>query len=1081
MITAELLAVLDPLSFRQRLSHVAVWARTAANRAEVTAELRAGGPYERRLALVAAITTGDEAGIRAACGDETPAIRGEAFRAALRAGLDVWHEDLPAADRRRIYHALRLVEAPGVADELITRVAAAHGDAEAAMLLTACGPDVVRRSLPVLEHAVNLSALARRHPGPFLERVTDRLDQAPTADVRDRIWTLVADALLHCDPAGVLDLLERFGPEDRLPGRIRGYGRIAAVDPARLAHLIAAPGRAAWTARNPLPRAVLRRLAVLPAAGLAPIAVRLRDRPWQFTLLLKNLPPARRGELYDAAGLSAVDVPSTDLIEVLPHAVRIREATRVLTLPQVRDHETMALAWSGFLAWPQASAAASARLRSGAAVERAQAWTVLISAARRSRDPQAVAEVLSGLPRLRNEQDPVRFAALSALAGAAHLLRPLGAGALTRVVTDAVEARDTHQAVMNALSALATETLRLHVDVPELREWALLTIDLTTTTAKVPALRRFGPQLRRGQETMVFDRLRGWVTAAFDRGDVRPLFALTRALGKRARLVPELQELLGRATEPPQVQSVAREAIALWLDDPRERPHRVETLLAADPSTVTIDTVWNTIDGNRTDLLDRVLDAPPRGRFVGDEGHWLPRESRPERWLPRQQARYAELLRRDVDDTGLTAGQRAHALATAARIPVAGRDMLLRYVDSPDVVLAETALAELVWTDNPAGALVTLLARAGDDRARVALYAAGRSAADVPPSRLTALLVPLLTATEGVKVTSRKEVARLLGQYGEPAVMAVLRDAWADPSAHRDVRAAIVSAARQRLAVTASWTILSGAADGSREERRAVLGADPWRIAERHRERFASLIAAACRSEDRELRREALARLPLWASWTTEVGALALESLTDLDEPPVAAGELLRVLDGADLRTVLLRLADLDAADERPGDAGSDRPAYRRLNLILTLTADRARLPRTVDWSVEIAAARELAARPGLLRPAAGMLLHLGWLSHLDEVADRCAGQPVLAAGLAGTVRDVAGDRDHDVPAEVLATAGRMATRGDLAGGLFATALAERGGTHGWAGPWRSLLLTLRAHPDAAVRGTAYDVDMTLR
>ncbi|HWS36892.1 MAG TPA: hypothetical protein VN408_29645, partial [Actinoplanes sp.] len=309
MITTELLTVLDPLPFRDRLSRVASWARTAVNRAEVCAGLRAGGSYERRLALVAAITTGDGTGIRAALGDESAEIRAEAYRAALRAGLDVWRPDLPAGDRRRIYHALRLVTAPGVADGLIPRVRTAHGDAEAAMVLPACGADVVRRLLPDLEHAVNLSALARRHPGPVLERAATRLAEAPTADVRDRIWTLVADAVLHCAPADVLDLLEHLGPEDRLPGRIRGYGRLAAHDPVRVARLLAAPYRGAWLAGTVLPKAVSRRLAGLPTAELAPIAARYRNSPWRLAALLKVLPPARRGELYETTGPSAADVP----------------------------------------------------------------------------------------------------------------------------------------------------------------------------------------------------------------------------------------------------------------------------------------------------------------------------------------------------------------------------------------------------------------------------------------------------------------------------------------------------------------------------------------------------------------------------------------------------------------------------------------------------------------------------------------------------------------------------------------------------------------------------------------------------
>ena len=169
--------------------------------------------------------------------------------------------------------------------------------------------------------------------------------------------------------------------------------------------------------------------------------------------------------------------------------------------------------WSAYLAWPEASAALEVALRSGDADERAHGYTLLVEAARRSRDPQAVAEVIVRLGRLRNEQDPVRAAALTALATVAPLLTAETAAGLTQLTTDAVDARDASAATTTALSTLAADVLQHHVAAPQLRDWALLTIDLVSTGANVPVLRRFDTVLRRGQEELVFDRLCGWVTA----------------------------------------------------------------------------------------------------------------------------------------------------------------------------------------------------------------------------------------------------------------------------------------------------------------------------------------------------------------------------------------------------------------------------------------------------------------------------------------------------------------------------------------------------------------------------------------
>jgi hypothetical protein len=92
--------------------------------------------------------------------------------------------------------------------------------------------------------------------------------------------------------------------------------------------------------------------------------------------------------------------------------------------------------------------------------------------------------------------------------------------------------------------------------------------------------------------------------------------------------------MLRRATGPRTSAWVAEEAVRLWLDDPRSRGDRVAEALAIDPTTVTIPVVWETICASRTDLLDRVFDRRPRGRFVEAGVRWVPGPPRHAgRWL----------------------------------------------------------------------------------------------------------------------------------------------------------------------------------------------------------------------------------------------------------------------------------------------------------------------------------------------------------------------------------------------------------------------------------------------------------------
>ncbi|MFC7533321.1 hypothetical protein [Actinoplanes sp. GCM10030250] len=1079
MITAtrELLAVLDPLPHRQRLRHVAAWARTAADRAEVCADLREHGPYERHLALIAAMTSRDTEGIAAASRDPLPALRAVALDAALRAGILTTH-DLSAADRRRLYRRVRRLRRPAVADALIRDVLASHGPGEAAAVLPACGAETVRALLPGLEHQVNLAALAHRHAGLVHEWVRDVL-AATEPDRRSWIWHRAAPAVLSGDPAAALDLLELYAPEDSLPGSLTAYGKIAAHSPDRVARLLTAPRRVAWLRGLALPPALLRRLAVLSTAALVPLARTIRDR--HLPALLAALPPSRRAELHDAAfaGVdTSVRIPPAELMDVLPREVRIREAARVLTLPRIREQEPQAEYWSGYLAWPDAVAALESAIRSGDAGDRARGYGLLVLAAVRSRDPEPVAEVIGRLLRLGNEQDPVRMSALRPLAGAARLLTPAVAGHLATIVTDVTEARDTSAGTTNALARLAAGVLRHHVDEPELLAWALSTIDRVSTSASMPVLHRFDG-LRRGQEAMVFARLRPWIEATMSRGSCGPLFAVTRALGRRARNLPELRGLLRRAFEPRVSETDARTAITLWLDDRRGRDDRVAEVLAADPTAVAIPVVWETISARRTDLLDVALARRPRGRFVPAGVRWVPGTiTHAERWLPRQQNRMAGLLSLVAEDTEQPVWQRAAAIKAVARIPVAGWEVVLRYADSAEVVLAEAALGALIRTERPDEALPVLLAHVGDDRARVALYAAGRAVAHIPPSRLVASIGPILS-TSGAKVTSRKEAVRLLARYGPPEVMETLLAAYRVPDQHRDVRAAIVSAARQHLDSAVSWTIVEAAAGGSREELRAVLVADPRRIAEPHRARYAALIAAACRAPDREIRRAAFQSLPGWAPWSADVTALIVDRFTDLGESldGVRTGGLMAAAGSGWLHEAFERLAARDAADDLPGRPGDDRPARRRIEALA-----RAALagPRGEARARLIPEFRGLADQPGYRSVAVITLIGLGRLDDLDTIADLCDGRPVLALRAA----QHAGGRLRQLP-ELIGVdflhpvASRLTARGDLAGGLLAVELTRLGATFGWGEPWRGMLLGLRDHPDPDVRDEAYAVDMT--
>jgi hypothetical protein len=1103
-VGAALLAAADPLPYPRRMALFAARARAAAASGELPqllAQLLGGDAYSREVGLFIAVVAGDLEHIEAMTQAPEWRLRYLALAAWLRsrqvpsdAVAQVLH-DAPIQLRWQVYRLVRARGHSTLADELVDQVRARFGDREAARLLPGCSTETVARLLPELGHAVgNWATLARRHPEAALDDAARQL-AGLTAPARLVWWsrrgpgTIAVGALA---PERVLDLVERFAPPTFLPGRLRSYGVLAAAQPQRVLALLADPARAAWLTRIKLPQALLDRFGRLAPEALEGLARRLRVQEVRLAALLAAVPPRHRGRLYEA---SMVDFDRSQalltgvMLQVLPRRHRAVEAARILQLGQTRDDDNLRLWYTSFLPWDEARATLIMAMRRADADDRAIGYELLLACAGRSGDPAAVSEALGLLGRLRNEQDPVRSRVLAAVSQVPPgLLQPDVAPVLAQLVTDAVQARDSSGQTLDALSALAVTVLRHHIDSPPLLQWSLRTLERLSDNERIPMMGRLDTLLRHGQEREAFAAVRPWIEAGIRRGKFQPLFTIAHALHKRAWNLPDLQDMLGQGIRKGRTSAVVRQATYLWLADPATRGARVEQVLLEDSSTVTLSEVWHAMCIRRTDLLDLVLTGtPPAGRFLTAGVRWVPTYAPGvRRWLPRQQKSYVDLLARVVADPGTVTHTRAAALASGAKVPGHGWALVHRYLDSANVNLAEAALGALPWTDRPEQALPILLAHADDDRARVATYAAGRAARFVPPGQLLPTLAEYALARG--KVTSRKEAMRLLAHLAVPGAVTVLQQAWRQEGQHRDVRAAVVSAARLRLEDDDAWAILRDAATGGREDIQAVLAADAFEVAERHRRAYAQMVVEACRSHDPQVAREAWQKFPGWAQWLPDPAAGVIARLTDLDDRIVwraVAPAVVALVDAGlgdpILADALVELARLDAADPTSGDQERDRPARRRLDgLVHEVVAWAAHTAPTRDRQTLRAAGRGLAEHLDFTPQAAVLLLHGAEIAYADltEICGMLADRPAAAAQLATQLTNrLLVDQTTQVT-HLLAVAEQLRDRGDLAGGLFATSVAACGQRYGWSTEWRVLAAQLRRHPVADVRDAALNLTM---
>ncbi|MDH6578226.1 hypothetical protein [Kitasatospora sp. MAP5-34] len=1080
LITDRLLAAVEPLPHSLRLREVA---RTAAALASsdllaLLAELDGRGPYERRLAALAALAGRQARHLIDRIDDPDPVVRRYAHRAIGE--LPFPGDDLeftmltaPKAVRDELARAILQAGRTAVAERLVPVIRRRWGAAEAARLLPVCSAEIVVAELPMLAHAITFStSLGRRHPGAVLDEAERQLADLPYG-LRQAFWERHALGLAAAatrEPARALELLERH-PVRTFPGPLRDrLADLAAVSAERTVRLLLAIDRHRHD--PPLRADLARRLVAARPDGLAALAHRHHK---DHLALLRQMPPARRAAFYDeVAALPGLYRYwySVDVLTVLPAKERhVRARARLAA----DSHDVVPVA---LLPVAEARPRLLAETRAADAWDRGWAWAQLVRQAELSWEAGALPEALELLTRLRNEQDQVRREALDAVAAVPpSLFDDASAGLLERLTDDALAARDCSAGTRAALVRLAGAVLGEHAggSARELVAWAVRTVERTNGA---------GLNLPPRRERAAVDELRGALERSARSRDAALLLAVAETLGARARRAPALAELLERLLHSGG-DSAAERAIAQLLRDPATSPEHVARLLVLRPSAVTLAPVRAVLTRVRTDLLGPLLTTP---LSAADLAH-------ADRWTPVQQHAAIEQLARTVGDPTRALDERVADLRAAARIPVHGEDLLRRYANSAEIVLAEAALAALPWTERPAGALPELLSHAADDRARVALYAAGRAARFAPSGELS-LGLRRIALDPGAKVTSRKQAIRLAAEHLVLAeAAALLREAYTAPGQHQDVRAAVLATISERIADLPLWDVLTDAADGPPALRTMLVQhLRAHEVPIEHRPAFAGLMARLAIDDDLLVAAPARGQLVSWGRYAPEAVRALTPLVTDLAERDrwdgaarvltgVALSDAVHPLGGCApgsvLADALTTLIETVHAGE-PALPGRDQPARRRI-AALTGSFWSPDAPSEAFQATQREIASLLLTEPTLLPEATGRLVTaLDWEApdlgeRLAELAVLVAERPALAVSTAESLRRYGSGR-REAPEHALAAARRLAAGDGLAPGLFAVVLTTAGAQLGWPTAWREVLHTLRRHPRPDVRDAALAV-----
>lgn len=1097
-----LLSELDSFGHGARMRRAATLGRDARGQPALSAlmtELLAGDAYEANLALQMARGAREGDLIQRALTHPSASIRGHAASLAGTFVLEdaALEEVLPRLApfaRRRILQGVARAHRSPLALRLLPGVLARHGAHEAALLLSSVGAEAVRRLLPELEHAVsNWRTLALRYPDEVLDFLRSRLAQLPER-ARGAFFARFHAPLVHLTlhrAEATLALARDFASPEALPRFVtEASRRLTRHHPEPFTQLLLRPSWRATLLSQGLPSGMLRATSALPQASRLALARALAEAPAHLTPFLDSLPPSERAALFTHAFAETPPRLLPDaLLAVLPHATRDAEAARQLELREVKEDRDRQLELQALRTIEHAREPLLKAAFASKAEHRAQALVLLVKSTGLSR--RGLTETLASLARLKNEQDPVRSEVLSALARVPPtLFAPEHLPALQAQVTFVVEARDTSYGTRWAVQELAFRLLRLHAATPEhpLFRFALETLKQLAGQSGSLSLPPLEHSLPRGAEHHLVAALLPMIRAANARESPALIFSLTGALGRRAWNVEMLQALLEPLTTSTP-DTIAQQAIHLWLAAPRTRDTRVRKLLDRDESTLTLAPLHEHLHLRRQEWLDpfihgRVL----RGRFsTGKTGWVFPASTGFHRWLPRQQRTLSELLWRIVRDTARNAWERTSTIQRLARMPVTTADDLSPLLESPEVPIVEAALGALAWVDVPESGLPRLLERVDGELARVAMYAVERVARRSAPEAFSHVLDGLLSR-EKLKVTVHKEALRLLATFRSPRSMALLRQQWERPSLHRDVRIAVGHAARRLLDEPAAWELLDAMARSPDEYVAAsLLDQAPTQLPLEQRPRYTTLLLQVSRHPELSIRQRTFTTLPVWSpGMEAPIAREAARRVLDLvagAEWREALGALVAVApEEQALGEVLACASGLLSAPPTP-DATPERdvPARQRLRALCDALlgwprAVRVRLrPRLDDVA-------RLLSREASLWPqgAALRLAGLEWTAApraaevLLALEAETREEPLFAPALAAAVGSALAPLGAEWTPETL-----LELSDAVASGLplvAVTLVALAGERLHWREDAARRLRTLRQHPRPAVRAAAYTV-----
>lgn len=1105
----SLLKELDSLGHSDRIRIVAMLGRKhmkSAEYPEMLASLLEGGVYEAQLAIIGAIATQNTNIIVSALKHPMATIRHQAAGLLAKVASDIEIErelpDLSQECRRKLLRSISFVNRQELAERLLPVVYARWGAAEASILLPACHQETVSKWLTDIGYAVgNWGKLASRHLDVAAAYFRTALEGTPPRE-KGLVWWRFAsaiEALCKGKPDLVLECAMNHGPMGVIHPELRKHlGTLVRVSPDVVYSLLTRQESRSGLLSHGVPEGILKRKKYLSMDQWIEIAKLLADTPVHLAKLLDSIAPSSRKVIFEAVyeeDKRQERIFPERLLQQLPHIVRDQEATRMLGLREIYDNRENTIRITACRSIHHSREPLEQAAYASNADERAMALVQLIKSTALSR--KGMDETLVFLGRIKNDQDPVRCAVMTELAGTpASMFTDENVEGLTVLVDSVMEARDTSYATRSATQALAFVIMRFNAGNPGsgIFKFALSTIVKLAKQSGQLTLPSLQDNFPRGIEERLFEEIYPLAAASNRREEYNLLFSLANSFGKRGYGISKLQSLL-REAEKAKIAATSARAARYWLASPATRDERVRELLTLDKSFITIYEVFRHIHLKRQEWLDPFISgAAIKGKFLtGKTIYMVPAADGFGRWLPRQQESFRSLMERVASDAKRSLQERSTAIKVMAAMPEFSTDMLAKFLEDENIVIVEAALYAHSLLEEPEKVLLVLMANLDGDRARVAMYSIPRCIRRVNPVVLASVLKELLDRDK-LKITVRKEAIRLLGAYRSSDSIAVLMNEIEKPNAHKDVIIAIGHAARQLLDDERAWEILSRMASSSQSDiAKSILFQQPNELPAAYRSRYLELIIKIAGHSDPDTGRLALNSMIRWSNGNEGVIAQAtakvIVDLADSSRWNTAMNTLTEICrDGVVNEQVIglfKNLASVTISEDWNANAKRDLPHRQRL---LKFADKLAALPKNTRVNlvplykgiIDCLAPDETLKQPVMKLYAAS----IDWINvtesvaYLNIIADCASNQRrLLDIAYKQIAQDLKDSRGYWTPEAILEIVEVLWSQGSYEAQWLGLSLLEvAGGELLWSPECTRLLRLYRNHPNVELRSLALNI-----